>query len=78
MREALALGIARDQLVEKELVLKQLTWFLTAIRLRLLAFPGNLAARVREPVQSRDARRDRPGGQEAFGRTSASAGMRRT
>jgi hypothetical protein len=46
------LAAARGQLVEKELVLRQLTFILIAFRQSVLAWPGKLRAAIVHPVVS--------------------------
>jgi len=45
-REAMNLAFDRDQLVEQELVLKQLTYLVISMRQKLLAIPAKLYSRL--------------------------------
>ena len=54
-REAMNLAFERDQLVEKRLADRQLTYFMFSIRQRLLAIPGKLYARLGKEHFPREA-----------------------
>jgi hypothetical protein len=54
-REAMNLAFERDQLVEKRLADRQLTYFMISIRQRLLAIPGKLYARLGKEQFSHEA-----------------------
>jgi len=56
MREALALGIARDQLVEKRLVIHQLSCMLVPMKQKLLAIPPRIGQRFGRNGQKVDVR----------------------
>jgi len=45
-REAMSLAFARDQLIERELVLRQLTYLVISMRQKLLAIPAKLYSRL--------------------------------
>jgi hypothetical protein len=44
-REAMLLAVERDELVERELVIRQLSYFVIAIRQKLLALPAAMVRR---------------------------------
>src|SRR6516165_7594029 len=46
MREEMLLARERDQLIEKELALKQLSYLMVSMRQKLLAIPGKLYSRL--------------------------------
>jgi hypothetical protein len=54
-REAMNLALDRDQLIEKRLVDRQLTYLMISIRQRLLAIPGKLYARLGKEHFPREA-----------------------
>src|SRR6516225_11823133 len=45
-REAMNLALARDQLIEQELVVRQLTYLMISMRQKLLAIPAKLYSRL--------------------------------
>jgi hypothetical protein len=51
-REAMELARARDELIERELVIRQLTYLMINTRQRLLALPGTMRARFGEAFSS--------------------------
>jgi hypothetical protein len=54
-REAMALALQRDQLVEKGLALKQLSFLLISMRQQLLALPLKIGSRFgNRPVETRE------------------------
>ena len=60
MREGLHLAREREQLIERELVIKQLSFLLIEIRQKLLALPQRIGARLkaRDPELAREVARE--------------------
>ena len=54
-REALALAVDRDQLIEKRSVERQLSYLVIAMRQKLLAIPGKLYSRLGNERFAREA-----------------------
>jgi hypothetical protein len=54
-REAMNLALARDRLIEKRLVERQVSYLVIAMRQKLLAIPGKLWSRLGEERFPREA-----------------------
>jgi len=54
-REAMNLALARDQLIEQELVVRQLTYLMISMRQKLLAIPAKLYSRLGKERFPREA-----------------------